>query len=86
MRQHMLNGWLVAALVAVICLLGTTAYTEIRKELPSVACKHERTVGDQRDCPADCKGRDMRRDVLQQPCAEGLRACSAEDACLPQSR
>ena len=48
MRQHMLNGWLVAALVAVICLLGTTAYTEIRKELPSVACKHDRTVGDQR--------------------------------------
>jgi hypothetical protein len=44
----MLNGWLVAALVAVICLLGTTAYTEIRKELPSVACKHDRTVGDQR--------------------------------------
>jgi hypothetical protein len=48
MRQHMLNGWLVAALVAVICLLGTTAYTEIRKELPSVACKHDRTVDSQR--------------------------------------
>lgn len=48
MRQHILNGWLVAALVAVICLLGTTAYTEIRKELPSVACKDDRTVGDQR--------------------------------------
>ena len=48
MRQHMLNGWLVAALVALVCLLGTTAYTEIRKELPSVACTHDRTVGDQR--------------------------------------
>ena len=48
MRQHMLNGWLVAALVALVCLLGTTAYTEIRKELPSVACAHDRTVGDQR--------------------------------------
>lgn len=48
MRQHMLNGWLVAALVAVICLLGTTAYTEIRKELPSVACTHDRTVGNER--------------------------------------
>ncbi|MER9909885.1 hypothetical protein NKJ71_04415 [Mesorhizobium sp. M0050] len=45
MRQHMLNGWLVAALVAVICLLGTTAYTEIRKELPGVACTHEATSG-----------------------------------------
>ena len=48
MRQHMLNGWLVAALVAVICLLGTTAYTEIRKELPRVACTHDRTVGGER--------------------------------------
>lgn len=56
MRQHMLNGWLVAALVAVICLLGTTAYTEIRKELPSVACTHDRTVGDQRTARAETCG------------------------------
>ena len=55
MRQHMLNGWLVAALVAVICLLGTTAYTEIRKELPSVACKHERIVDDQRTAQRTAK-------------------------------
>ena len=48
MRQHMLNGWLVAALVALVCLLGTTAYTEIRKELPSVACARDRTVGNER--------------------------------------
>jgi len=56
MRQHMLNGWLVAALVAVICLLGTTAYTEIRKELPSVVCKHDRTVDNQRTARADTCG------------------------------
>ncbi|WP_217575652.1 hypothetical protein [Mesorhizobium sp. GbtcB19] len=38
MRQHMLNGWLVAALVALVCLLGITAYMEVRKDLPRVAC------------------------------------------------
>ncbi|RWD64357.1 hypothetical protein [Mesorhizobium sp.] len=38
MRQHMLNGWLVAALIALVCLLGVTAYVEISKDLPRVAC------------------------------------------------
>ena len=55
MRQHMLNGWLVAALVAVMCLLGTTAYTEIKKELPRVACTHDRMVGDQRTARRDAR-------------------------------
>jgi len=38
MRQHMLNGWLAAALVALVCLLGITAYMEVRKDLPRFAC------------------------------------------------
>ncbi|AZO74256.1 MAG: hypothetical protein E5V92_30480 [Mesorhizobium sp.] len=38
MRQHMLNGWLVAALIALTCLLGITAYAEVKKDLPRVAC------------------------------------------------
>ena len=40
MRQHMLNGWLVAALIALVCLLGITAYMEVRKDLPRTACLH----------------------------------------------
>jgi len=34
----MLNGWLVAALVALVCLLGATAYAEVRTELPDAGC------------------------------------------------
>ncbi len=41
MRQHMLNGWLVVALVALVCLLGITAYMEVRKDLPRVACMRD---------------------------------------------
>jgi len=52
----MLNGWLVAALVALVCLLGTTAYTEIRKELPRVACKHDRTIGSERTARVEACG------------------------------
>ncbi|AZO61608.1 hypothetical protein EOA75_25945 [Mesorhizobium sp. M1A.F.Ca.IN.022.07.1.1] len=40
MRQHMLNGWLVAALLALTCLLGITAYAEVKKELPRTAWVH----------------------------------------------
>ncbi|TPM13509.1 hypothetical protein FJ958_30895 [Mesorhizobium sp. B2-3-5] len=40
MRQHMLNGWLVAALVALVCLLGVTAYAEAKDDLPCTACLH----------------------------------------------
>ncbi|TPN77505.1 hypothetical protein FJ987_23265 [Mesorhizobium sp. CU2] len=40
MRQHMLNGWLLAALIALVCLLGITAYIEVKKDLPRVACRH----------------------------------------------
>ncbi len=47
MRQHMLNGWLVAALVALFCLLGITAYMEVKKDLPRVACIHGRTAAEQ---------------------------------------
>ncbi|TPI34908.1 hypothetical protein FJW07_24490 [Mesorhizobium sp. B3-1-9] len=48
MRQHMLNGWLVAALIALVCLLGVTAYMEVRKDLPRVACMRDRTVAGKR--------------------------------------
>jgi len=41
MRQQMLNGWLVAALIALVCLLGITAYMEVRKDLPRVACMRD---------------------------------------------
>ncbi len=40
MRQYMLNVWLVAALVALVCLLGATAYSEVRQDLPRTACLH----------------------------------------------
>ncbi|WP_214476904.1 hypothetical protein [Mesorhizobium sp. dw_380] len=40
MRQHMLNGWLVAALAALACLLGATAYAEVRQAPPRTACLH----------------------------------------------
>ncbi|RWA70404.1 MAG: hypothetical protein EOQ30_00060 [Mesorhizobium sp.] len=40
MRQHMLNGWLVAALVALVCLLGITAYAEVKKDLPRTVQLH----------------------------------------------
>jgi len=36
----MLNGWLVAALVALVCLLGVTAYAEVKDDLPRAACAH----------------------------------------------
>jgi len=48
MRQHMLNGWLVAALVALFCLLGITAYMEVRKDLPRVARSRDLKVADER--------------------------------------
>ncbi len=38
MRQHLLNGWLVAALVATTCLLGVTAYAEVKEDISRVAC------------------------------------------------
>lgn len=43
MRQHMLNGWLMAALVALVCLLGLTAYAEVRTELPDAGCAFSNT-------------------------------------------
>ena len=38
MRQHILNSWLVAALVALACLLGVTAYAEVKNDLPHTTC------------------------------------------------
>ncbi|AZO02664.1 hypothetical protein EOA27_22945 [Mesorhizobium sp. M2A.F.Ca.ET.037.01.1.1] len=49
MRQHMLNGWLVAALIALVCLLGVTAYVEISKDLPRVACVRDPKAIDKKD-------------------------------------
>ncbi len=40
MRQHILNSWLVAALVGVVCLLGVTAYAEVKNDLPNTSCLH----------------------------------------------
>ncbi|MFA6155951.1 hypothetical protein [Mesorhizobium sp.] len=40
MRQYMLNGWLVAAMLALVCLLGLTAYAEVREAPPRIACVH----------------------------------------------
>jgi hypothetical protein len=40
MRQYMLNGWLVAAMLALVCLLGLTAYAEVSEAPPRVACLH----------------------------------------------
>ncbi|RWB67355.1 MAG: hypothetical protein EOQ50_30885 [Mesorhizobium sp.] len=59
MRQHMLNGWLVAALIALVCLLGITAYMEVRKDLPRVAClKSPKTIdkkfAQQENCSTTC--------------------------------
>lgn len=61
MRQHMLNGWLVAALIALVCLLGITAYMEVRKDLPRVACMRDRVVAGKKvawpeNCSTACCG------------------------------
>lgn len=53
MRQHMLNGWLVAALLALFCLLGITAYLEVKKDLPHVACSHDQKASDKKDARAE---------------------------------
>jgi len=52
----MLNGWLVAALLALVCLLGITAYVEVRKDLPSVACIHDQTAVNLRAAGLDACG------------------------------
>ena len=62
MRQHMLNGWLVAALIALVCLLGITAYMEVRKDLPRVACMRGLKASDKKaaqleNCSTACCGR-----------------------------
>ncbi|RWL80062.1 MAG: hypothetical protein EOR67_22690 [Mesorhizobium sp.] len=59
MRQHTLNGWLVAALIALVCLLGVTAYVAISKDLPRVACVRDRKAIDkkaaqQENCSTAC--------------------------------
>lgn len=56
MRQHMLNSWLVAALLALVCLLGITAYFEVRKDLPRVACIHNQAAVKQRAAGLDACG------------------------------
>ncbi|SFO04949.1 hypothetical protein SAMN03159463_00955 [Mesorhizobium sp. NFR06] len=61
MRQHMLNGWLVAALIALVCLLGITAYVEVRKDVPRVACMRDPMVDGTKaaqlqSCPTACCG------------------------------
>ncbi|MDG4896388.1 hypothetical protein P9272_22730 [Mesorhizobium sp. WSM4976] len=65
MRQHILNGWLVTALIALVCLLGITAYTEVRKDLPRVACSRGLKAADRRpvqleSCSTTCCGGTIR--------------------------
>ena len=43
MRQYMLSGWLVAALLGLVCLLGVTAYAEVKQDLPRAACLNGNT-------------------------------------------
>lgn len=61
MRQHILNGWLVAALIALACLLGITAYMEVRKDLLRVACTRGLKAADKKlaqpeNCLTTCCG------------------------------
>lgn len=62
MRQHILNGWLVAALIALVCLLGVTAYAAVKDDLPLTACLHvnksgKATTATCAPCsPAPCEG------------------------------
>jgi hypothetical protein len=53
MRQHMLNGWLVAALVAMTCLLGVTAYAEVKEDISRTACTHDHQVLGERAARCD---------------------------------
>jgi hypothetical protein len=58
----MLNSWLVAALVALVCLLGVTAYAAVKEDLPRTSCLHGDKGGRQpaATCavcaPAPCEG------------------------------
>ncbi|MDG4882156.1 hypothetical protein [Mesorhizobium sp. WSM4884] len=61
MRQHMLNAWLVAALVALVCLLGITAYAEVKNDLPFAASMCRQTPCDKQPvgldrCAIVCRG------------------------------
>ncbi|MEI9400982.1 hypothetical protein [Mesorhizobium argentiipisi] len=65
MRQHMLNGWLVAALIALVCLLGITAYMEVSKDLPRVACMRgpkaiDKKASQAKNCSTTCCGSTIR--------------------------
>ncbi|WP_032901406.1 hypothetical protein [Mesorhizobium ciceri] len=53
MRQHLLNGWLVAALVATTCLLGVTAYAEVKEDISRVACTHDDKAPGERGARCD---------------------------------
>jgi hypothetical protein len=53
MRQHMLNGWLVAALVATTCLLGVTAYAEVKEDMSRITCTHDHQVLGERTARCD---------------------------------
>ncbi|TPL92665.1 hypothetical protein [Mesorhizobium sp. B2-3-12] len=55
MRQHMLNGGLMAAMVALVCLLGITAYAEVEQDRPRTACSQGNVRGKQPAAPcANC--------------------------------
>ncbi|WP_202358276.1 hypothetical protein [Mesorhizobium sp. 113-3-3] len=53
MRQHILNSWLVAALVALACLLGVTAYAEVKNDLPHTTCL-QAEKGDRKPAATPC--------------------------------
>jgi hypothetical protein len=65
MRQQLLNGWLVAALIALVCLLGITAYTEVSKDLPRIACMRgpkaiDKKAAQPESCSTTCCGSTIR--------------------------
>ena len=49
----MLNGCLVAALVATTCLLGVTAYAEVKEDISRMACTHEHQAPGERAARCD---------------------------------
>ncbi|MGT2467300.1 hypothetical protein ACVOMV_23930 [Mesorhizobium atlanticum] len=55
----------MTALIALVCLLGITAYTEVRKDLPRVACSRGLKAADRRpvqleSCSTTCCGGTIR--------------------------
>lgn len=81
MRQHMLNGWLVAAIIALVCLLGITAYMEVSNDLPTRRL-HAGPEGDRQEGRA---GGELLDGVLRQHHPERLIAGRLKTAILVEA-